>query len=428
MSDPGILLVAVVSVVMALLVLRSTRHHRGGSIPVLVGLTLSVSGVAAGLLLLPIHDAPSGSLKAIGFVPPAKARPGRGFAIGVAVRVEGCSNPVSVSVVAAGTRDYWTDHKNGPLWSPFSLVLPGTDLRDLRVGLANAATDLTTPADTTLSSRYARLVKIDPPRRSGGLTVVSGRVAYWQQTLQPLAATFRAPWLVRRGLSSCYLKLPPLSGALTVLSAEAALGPEGLRQYGLHIRGNVAVVHAEGVTGPYDPALEITHGTTTVTEARGEVLPDASLPAPTELVGGDPAWTCRSLAANTGSIERTRKGRLPAIVLGRTGAGFSEAVIEGAASGDCRGVAAIGQDSETYSRDLVLLGVGALTSLGITLIVQGLIDWLAGTKPDSSPQASRAREPAKRRKRRPRWHARDLQDQGATDARGDPGGNTDAAE
>ena len=406
MSELAVVLFAASAVLIAALVLRRRRLHGASFATMLVGLFLAIAGVAGGLILLPVDDAPSNPLEAVGFVPPAPARPGRGFAVSVAVKVTGCSNPVDVSVVAAGTADYWLDHRpsprKNPVWSSFWLILPGVGLRDLRIGLADSATDLTTPTQTAVSSAYAQYVHTSPPVRKEGRTVVSGQVAYWQQTLLPIAATFRAQWLVHRGLSSCYLKLPVLSGALTVLSAEAALGPQQLREYGAENRANRTVVQAGNVKGPYDPALEVTHGTSMVSVKGGEVTPDASLPTPASLVNGDPAWTCQSLAESTGSLTGARRGQLPDVVVGTRGAGYSEGVIERSAAGNCRAVAAIAEDSAAYTRDLVLLGVGAVTSLGITLVVQDFLDWLKGDGAEQPPKSSddRGHEAGRRRRRR----------------------------
>jgi hypothetical protein len=408
-SEAAILLTGALGVVIAAFVLRRTRHKHAASITVFVGLFLTLAGIAAGLLLLPVDDAPTNSLGAVGFVAPAPPRPGRGFAIGFGVKINGCSNPVDVSVVAAGTRDYWVDHparRTDPVWSSFSLILPGVGLRDLQVGLSDNAGGLTTPTQASVSPTDARYIYHNPPVRKDGDTVISGWVAYWQQTLQPVVATFRAPWLVHRGLSTCYLRLPELSGSPTVIAAEAALTPRQLREYGVDAR---TVVHSGSTTGSYAPALEITHGTSMVAVTSGEVMSDSSLPPPSALSYGDPAWTCRSLAASATSLPAGGKRDLPDILLGRrgTGAGFSEQVIERAAAGDCRAVAAIAEDSAAYSRDLVLLAVGAVTSLGITLLVQKLLDWMDSIGVQRSPQSTASRRPPGGRRRRRRERVRD---------------------
>ena len=156
--------------------------------------------------------------------------------------------------------------------------------------------------------------------------MISGWIAYWPQTLEPVVARFRAPWLIRRGLSTCYLKLPELSGTPTVIAAEAALAPRQLRAYGISAR---TLVHSQNTTGSYAPALEITHGTTMVAVTSGEVMSDASLPPPSALSYGEPAWTCQSLAASAGPLPASPRGSVPDILEGRrgTGAGFSEQVI-----------------------------------------------------------------------------------------------------
>lgn len=393
MSDAVILLIGAIGVVIAALVLRRTRHERGASSTVVGGVVLTLAGIAAGLLLLPVEDAPSESLGAVGFVPPPPVQPGRGFAVGFGVTVNGCTNPVDVSVVAAGTRGYWIDHparRRDPVWSRFSLILPGSDLQDLHVGLSDDAGSLTTPTLAVISPSEAPYIHPDPPVRKDGETVISGWIAYWPQTLEPVVARFRAPWLIRRGLSTCYLKLPELSGTPTVIAAEAALAPRQLRAYGISAR---TLVHSQNTTGSYAPALEITHGTTMVAVTSGEVMSDASLPPPSALSYGEPAWTCQSLAASAGPLPASPRGSVPDILEGRrgTGAGFSEQVIARAAAGDCRAVATIAEDSAAYSRDLVLLAVGAVTSLGITLLVQTLLGWLDRLGGHGPPESTATR-------------------------------------
>ncbi len=416
MSETAILLTGAVGVLIATLVLRPTRHKHASLITVLVGLVLTLAGIAAGLLLLPVDDAPTASIGAVGFVPPAPARPGRGFAIGFGLTVNGCSNPVRVSVVAAGTRDYWIDHpprRTDPAWSSFTLILPGVGLRNLHVGLSTNAGNLTTPTQAGISPTLAPYINTNPPTHKDGATVISGRVAYWQETLQPIVATFRASWLMSRGLSTCYLRLPDLSGTPTVIAAEAAVTGRQLREYGVAPR---TVVRSGSTTGSYTPGLEITHGTTMVAVTSGEVMSDSSLPPPSALSYGDPAWTCQSLAASAATLpSHGKRGDLPDILLGErgTGAGFSEQVIERAAAGDCRAVAAIGENSAAYSRDLVLLAVGAVTSLGITLLVQKLLDWLDTTGRQRSFESRAAKRPKTGRRGRGRKRVRDPQGLGA---------------
>ena len=124
MSDAVILLIGAIGVVIAALVLRRTRHERGASSTVVGGVVLTLAGIAAGLLLLPVEDAPSESLGAVGFVPPPPVQPGRGFAVGFGVTVNGCTNPVDVSVVAAGTRGLLDRSPSAPKGSGLVAVFP----------------------------------------------------------------------------------------------------------------------------------------------------------------------------------------------------------------------------------------------------------------------------------------------------------------
>jgi hypothetical protein len=390
-------LITAASLVIVAVLLRRSRVPRALVISLGAGVSLAAAGFGAGMMLLPVSDPPQASLGAIGFVPPQHPLPGKGFAVGVAVNASGCSNPVQVSVVVAGTRDYWAEHpsrRSDPRWSSFALTLPGTGLSDVRVGFAHRATDLTSPEQAEFWTPGPGQIQTARPVLKSGQTIVSGRVANWKRSLQPVLLSFRANWLSRRGLSSCYLQLPVLTGALTASAAQLALTKRQLRAY--ETPGSRAVVQSGHTQTPYTPALDITHGTLTVTVAGGEVIPDASVPAPQTLVDGNTAWTCRSIAESTGKINVARRSALPDVLLGTTGAGYSEGFLERLATGNCRGVAAIAQDSATYSRDLVLLAVGAVISLGITLLIQAILNSLAdGGREARRRNARHTQQPAR---------------------------------
>lgn len=113
----------------------------------------------------------------------------------MAVSVSGCSNPVRVSGVFAGTRDYWAEHpprKGDKVWAPFAVILPGRDLSDVHVGFAHLPTDLSSPEQAAPWTQYTADIQSIRTKVVRGLTIVYGSAAYWNRSLQPLLATFAA--------------------------------------------------------------------------------------------------------------------------------------------------------------------------------------------------------------------------------------------
>jgi hypothetical protein len=185
-------------------------------------------------------------------------------------------------------------------------------------------------------------------------TVVVLRLRDLPQSLQPILVTFTANWLRPRGLSSCYLELPSLTGTRTATAVAQAL--HGCRlidaQYprtpGACTRGTPT---AGGI--PFVPGLVTARGLSVITVASGEVDPDESTPVPSTNVNGRYAW-----------------GR------GTTGgAAYSLQAIDDTVNGDCSAVAVVSENASAYSRDLVILLIGAVMGLGLTLVVQAVIDW-----------------------------------------------------
>ena len=397
-----------------------TARLRGPTfIRLLVALLLTVGGPLVGLRLLAVHDPPGGPLGPVGFVPPAPVRAGAGFAAGVSVKVFNCSDPVLVTVVVAGTRDYWIEHVKGPRWSPFFLTLPDTRLTKLLirvpprlnrlsdfptlntgvVGLSDSVTDLTQPqyAHDHFDQRSPLSVRASIRLSGKNGTAISGEVADWHRTLQPLVVMFPARWTVPRALSSCYLQLPSLSSAPTTQTGPKPSDPRVLLQSGAKQATTHVTAQGGHATAAFTAAA-FTTGIATVTVRQGAVTADASIPTPAGLSGGDFAWICRSVTESVGPLTTRGRGPLPDIVkgIGRAGA-LSVPTIEDATSGNCSAVATIAEDSAAYSRDFVLVLVAAVTSIGITLLVDLILDWVGGRRDGPSPRAPRSPSPSPRR-------------------------------
>ena len=77
--------------------------------------------------------------------------------------------------------------------------------------------------------------------------------------------------------------------------------------------------------------------------------------------------------------------RVPDVVQGVGGGAFSVATIERTAGGTCRAVAVITENSAAWSRDLLILILGAIVGLGLTMLVQGATDAFDRRSPESRP-------------------------------------------
>lgn len=371
----------------AFVIVAVVRRRRVPGVTGLVGVFLLIASLGIGLSILPERPVPEGLASAIGVLPPPPDLPrdGRGFAVALATNVANCSNPVRVKVVAAGTSEYWADYhvkrkgsSSGSL--KFVLVLPSGITGSVQVGLASSPTAITDPVDARFG--HASDFRLDSIARRADETVVTGAVMNWPTTLLPLLAVFRANWLTPRGVSTCYLRLPPLSGSRTATAVTRALG--GCMRINAAF-GNHRVCSPKVVSGsaPYVRQLLLSYGESIVTAGAGDVASDLSVPPPATVVGGNKAWVCNGRPDTTGGFPTSAGSAVPDVLTGRGGgAAYSLSAIQGTAGGSCRAVAVITENSAAYSRDLIILVLGAVIGLGITLLVQASIDLVRHGEPD----------------------------------------------
>ena len=320
----------------------------------------------------------------VGFVPPLGGKPGRGFTVGLVARLRSCEEPLDVTVVAAGTAEYWLDNAaalRGRV--AFQLALPGV-VGEVELRPGTTATDVVDP-DTT------ELRRNDPPlllpgdfrrtrtRRTGDLLIVGGTIRDWPKTLVPVIADFRADWIEERSLGTCFIHLPAIAGDLSILSAQRALG-NARKVDSLIVGPNDLTVDSRdlGLGARYRPGLEVVYGSATVRVDNGSIDTDDSLPPPSESVNGNPTWTCMGRARSTKLLGDKPSG--PAVEdedyvllgpdpLGSAGA-LSTPALRAGPAGDCSAVVAANEASSEWKRDLVLLLIGAVVSLGITILVE----------------------------------------------------------
>jgi hypothetical protein len=390
------LIAVVFSAIAGVFFRRWYRTEQRQRIPLVAGGLLIVLSILAGAWLLPTKQQPTGEPPGIGVVPPAPSRYADGFAVGMAITVHKCGEPVSVTVVANGTGDYWRDHPppEFPFLTHFQIALPG-HVRTA-IGMTQEAGAIEEPADAVAdppsATRFFQAGAQTYPTED--ITVVSGTVKRWARHLNAIVATFKADWLKPRGLGTCYLQMPSLTGGRSVLAAQKA---RGKATRGTPPAGELLTVSKEtGWSAPYDPTVETVLGSTTVVVNNGDVLNEASRPGPDETTHGYATWVCETTPPTVHVINRLKDGALPSIVSGlNTGGGaYSKAYIKDTRGTDCDGIAVIVEASAGTKRDLLLLVLGALFSLGAAVLVDTLLGPTRAPRPripNTRPQIRRIR-------------------------------------
>ena len=363
-----------------------------------IGVTLIVVGFWAGLAVLRVHGAPVGQTQTIGFMPPEPALPGRGMAIGMSIRTRGCENPVQVKILAGPTAEYWRDYVEAlPRDLPFAVAIPDERMRNVRVGIGTSPDDVPAPLYAR-TRRDPQIVTPDPVVERWGVTVVGGTMHDWQRTLGAVSVTFDADWLERRSVGACYLRVPGIVGADTVFPVQQALNQvshDRKRVESIAVRVGAANLARNPHTGlwyPYLPGYGSNEGSTTVVVDGGGVLADASLPGPDAEFDGHPQWTCSWNPQESGPLGRA--GPIPGLAEGegreRVGT-YSRGALRASHESSCAVVAVIAEDSAGTQRDLILLLMGTVISLGAAILVEVLLDW----RKDGLPWARRrARKPS----------------------------------
>jgi hypothetical protein len=356
------------------LIRRWARDHW----PILIlGGLLTLVPVPLGLVLLRTSTPEREEPTAVGFVPPVPAAAHQGFSLGMDVSVESCGKPVSVVVVAEATVGYWRDRaKRFPKVGRFRLALPDVVRGDVAVAPGSSASDLVSPytardASLTSSAVLGSEFHVATPKTDRGTTVVSGRIRNWSSSLAPIVARFRANWLERSGLRLCQLRLPALVKDYSVFAAQLARG-NVVRPDRFEGKPGEIAVSSERLNraAPYDPGVETTGGITTVRFDEGEVRSSDSLPVADRSIDGNPTWTCDGgKPRETGGL---RARRAPDILIGRYGVpeSFSRDAVDREAASDCSALVSVAESDADRWRDVILLLIGALVSLGAALLVE----------------------------------------------------------
>ncbi len=363
---------------------RSSRQpsQRRRVLGIVASVALGLGVVAATIAVLisklhvaaPVRQEPA----SLAVVPIPAPTPRAGVAVGMLVEVEDCSRDVSVTVVAAPTTEYWQAH---PGAEELTFALPDARLGDVHFRLGQSASDVTTPQDVV--DRGPRVVKADAPgiRRENvhyegagrDLLVARLKIQDWSRSLAPVIATYRADLLEDRGMASCWLRLPALTGDLSVLAAKRAFGlavPLGasLPANPGDLRVASRRANAQAV---YTPGLEAVHGSITVRSADADV--EQALPAASSSTNGSPTWTCEAQPKTRARALGSARGAATPPVLSGTAEGasagaFSSRVISSAKTGDCSAVAAVVESSAGWKRDVFMLFIGSIAGFGFGMV------------------------------------------------------------
>ena len=384
--------------IMSVFVRRWSRAGQRHRIPLAWGLALILVSVLVGVWKLPTENAPTGEPDSIGVVTPIEGASGEGngLNVGLGLDIDDCGDRPKVTFVANGTAEYWRSQAaRFPASAPFQVALPGTNLENVRVGVSDDATDVQNPTRAELQEQsFLRDVALT---ERDGFTIASGTIHKWAEHLNSIVVQFEPDWVDHRSIGTCYVRLPALTGGLTVLAAQVARGE--LREP-TKDETSISSERAD-VVAPYDPKLETTFASATLVVDDGDILGEESRPGPDETFEGHPAWVCETHPPKSGEIDEDQSGPAPDILSGTStgGAAYSREYTRDTRGTDCDGIAVVTESSAGTKRDLLLLGLGAIVSLGAAIIVETILGPAGLISRERRPRPPR-RE--RRRRRRPR--------------------------
>ena len=313
-------------------VVREARHPAGHvfrRLRLAAGLSLMAFAIAGGNFVIrqasPELVEPRGYGVVVEGVAPSYRRDfDVGLALAQGVVLESCDDDETsrVTLQIAPTAAFWVDNRVALMGSTdVRVLIPLMDAQDIAVSQGRQGIDpFTRPVDSSS-------LNDDDLRPSYELTdtelgvEVKVTVDAWATSREPIRITYTSHLTKRRGLGSCYVNLPALTGLPTVISGAALKGlaqktVEGVqsdpRQDGLFFVSS-AVPPKDGKEHDetredrryayYDPSFEITRGVTVV-QLQGELVEGRARPEPNANFAGSPAWTCKStVAGNRRFIE-----------------------------------------------------------------------------------------------------------------------------
>ncbi len=300
--------------------------------------------------------------------------------VSVALEVTNCRDRVGVRLTITPAAEFWNAHAaelaDGAV---LGIAVPDSTLTDVTASLEDDALEATvSPARELSKGKPLSIAKTDATSVPD-TTMVTIEVAKWGLTNKPVSLSFDAAWTsTRSGLGSCYVTLPALSGLPTVVSAAELAGVASDEDADLTGQHNLLVVTSQDPSrhAYYNVDYEVTRGVailslgeSTLDQVVGGSAPDANF-------GGNNAWTCRStLTDRVGAVGVTPEGEdIPDLVLAPDAKSYS--ISEGRmgeilAQRNCASFVAVDESGASTKRDLVLIMIGALFSLGVELFLSG---------------------------------------------------------
>ncbi len=395
---------------------REARHPTGHTIRwfrMLAGLSLMLVAVAGGTFVTRSHESKMVAPRGYGVViEGVEASERRKFDIGLAlaqsVQVTSCDpkDRATVTLQIAPTAEFWIDHLDTlRKRTQVAILIPNKSAIVQQVTYGEYGVDpFTRPVDGSTTDESGAdesgadvasttdEKEVDFRSSEVGADLrVDFSVRGWSLTREPLRITFTAPVVARRGLGTCYIDLPALTGLPTAISgaslenlAEPSITElEDARRQGLFIVSSGA---ATPQFAYYDPRFEITRGVTALSLQEG-LVEDESQPAPDANFSGAPAWTCRSKVARELRVLEDEAAKDPPVkgqrdtddsffaistTQGGTYALSGDRIDEVLEQKDCAARVKINAPSSGYSRDVLFLFVGALFSTGAALLTSSV--------------------------------------------------------
>jgi hypothetical protein len=384
---PPILIGSAVAAIAVFAVRRVLRRRRARAAPeavlaerrlasdatlIVIGIALMVLSVTIGQRLLDVEEPPRGELfpAGVGIASDVKGEFNRNFTIGLAVTFIDCDDPVNVTIGIAGTAEYFEDNEI-PLSrrTDFTVTVPSEELGEVTVGHGGGYFDVLNPL--IAKSLSGGPLRTEAPVERQGVTIIRGSMEEWSSHLSSLVVQFKAHWLIDRGLGTCYLKLPPLVGTSTIIGAQVGPGrttqSEGAfaqkfpdAEYTNNESGTIFAV--------YDRSLAIHNGLSVVQPGRNDILKFE--PSPNTIAAGLAAIACSQSAPTTGDLGTRNVDLIFGESADYGGGALRNRAFAEQTGLDCSGLVTLAEAGASSQRDLVLLIVGAVFSLGAALVLE----------------------------------------------------------
>lgn len=331
------------------------------------------------------------------------------LAVSLAVEMDSCDDPVDVRVTVTPTVEFWAARAgNLADGAVVGIAIPDPDIDTVTAALTtDAAEGLTQPGVDLPDQAPVSAQPVEHPPGSR-MTVAKVSIANWGDTNYPVSFQFKADWIVAdTWLGRCYVELPALVGLPSVLSAAEIAGRAN--DVGGPLLGpmnDIVVTSADRQAG-YESRYESTRGVSSIALSGMSLDQEASLPAPDANLNGTHAWSCSSQAIDDIRFIDSLKPEDDQPDLGiprdhNTGAYSLSAARMAEVLGrpTCATLAALEESSRGPRRDLALIAIGAVFSLGIERLVAAFHS-VPKTPKEPNALTSRARGTLRRPRRRP---------------------------